>query len=108
MSDPLGLVGGGNAARGPGAMGSGGPGGAGNAPKPGDPDFKNVLLDNLRQVNQLSNDANRAIEDLATGKRDDVEQVILATQQADNAFRMLQSVRNKVVEAYDSLQQVRV
>lgn len=33
---------------------------------------------------------------------------MLATQKADNAFRMLQALRNKVVEAYDEIKQTRV
>ena len=41
-------------------------------------------------------------------QRDDVEGVILATQKADNAFRMLQAVRNKVVAAYEEVKQLRV
>lgn len=72
------------------------------------PGFKDVLLKNLNDVNQLQVDANRAIEDLQAGRRDDLEGVILATQKADTAFRMLQSLRNKVVEAYDEVKQIRV
>jgi flagellar hook-basal body complex protein FliE len=37
-----------------------------------------------------------------------VEGVILATQKADNAFRMLQQVRNRMMEAYDEVKQIRV
>jgi len=103
MADPVGLIGG------------AGPLGPGPrltpAQKPGDlrggPSFKDVLMENLNQVNKLSDDATRAIEDLQTGKRDDVEGVILATQKADNAFRMLQAVRNKVVQAYEEVKQMR-
>ncbi len=72
------------------------------------PGFKDVLLKNLNDVNELQVDANRAIEDLQAGRRDDLEGVILATQKADTAFRMLQSLRNKVVEAYDEVKQIRV
>jgi flagellar hook-basal body complex protein FliE len=37
-----------------------------------------------------------------------MEGVILATQKADTAFRMLQSVRNRVMEAYEEIKQIRV
>lgn len=76
-------------------------------PAPGQASFKDVLTESLKEVNSLQQDANRAIEDLQTGKRSDLEGVILATQKADTAFRMLQSVRNKVMEAYDELKQLR-
>jgi flagellar hook-basal body complex protein FliE len=65
-------------------------------------------MENLNHVNELQNDAREAVEDLATGRRADVEGVILATEKADNAFRALQAVRNKVVEAYQEFQQMRV
>jgi len=111
MADPLGFIGG----------GAGGAGGinrafqqrgqaGGNAAGSADngPDFKNVLLNTLGEVNKAQQEADRATEELATGERADVENVILATQKADNAFRMLQALRNKVVEAYDEIKQVRV
>lgn len=104
MADPLGLIGGAGGAARPGGMprpSASGPGAKG-------PDFKSVLLDQLNEANKLQQDATKAIEDLASGKRGDVENVILATQKADNAFRMLQSLRNKMAEAYDEIKQVRV
>ena len=104
MSDPLGLVSGAN-----GGVHPIRPNADQLAPKAGQgPAFGEVLMDNLERVGELNADATRAIEDLATGQRDDVEGVILATQKADNAFRMLQAVRNKVVQALDEVQQMRV
>lgn len=104
MSDPLGLIG---------ASGSNPlqpkPTAAGGVRQdPNAPNFKDALIKNLDEVNKLQQDATHAIEDLATGKRDDLEGVILATQKADTAFRMLQAVRNKMVQAYDEIKQVRV
>ncbi|HEX2838182.1 MAG TPA: flagellar hook-basal body complex protein FliE [Phycisphaerales bacterium] len=85
-------------------------GGLNRAPGPdaGGASFKDVLLDNLRQANDAQVEATRAVEDLQTGDRTDIEGVILATQKADNAFRMLQSLRNRMMEAYDEVKQMRV
>jgi len=102
MSDPLGLLRNTGAASGV------------NMPRAGvqqpinGPSFKDVLMDNLKEVNKLQQDASKAIEDGLTGNRNDIEGVVSAVQKADTAFRMLQSVRNKVIEAYDELKQVRV
>jgi len=106
MSDPLGLIGNSNI------------GGAGGAidvpkgPKPPDqvagPSFKDVLMQNIEQVNKLQQDAEMAIEDLVTGRRDDVDQVMMAKQKSDLAFQMLLQVRNKMVDAYDEIKQMRV
>jgi flagellar hook-basal body complex protein FliE len=43
-----------------------------------------------------------------TGQRDDIEGVMIATQKADSAFRMLLALRNKVVDAYDEVRNIRV
>lgn len=74
----------------------------------GGADFKKVLLDNLSEVNALQQDATRATEDLMSGKRNDLEGVVLATEKADTAFKMLQAMRNKVMDAYDEIKQMRV
>jgi flagellar hook-basal body complex protein FliE len=112
MADPLGFINAPSGIRPPqppvhGAMrpigtGDTGAGGAGSA------SFKDVLLDNLRQANDAQVEATRAAEDALTGDRTDIEGVILATQKADNAFRMLQSLRNRMMEAYDEVKQMRV
>ena len=75
---------------------------------PNAPSFKDVLLENIDQVNRLQQEATAAAEDLATGKRSDVEGVILATQKADAAFRMLVSVRNRMQTAFEEIKQIRV
>lgn len=103
MADPLGFI--------------SGSGGAGinpatrshhpRAADQGGPNFKSVLIDHLNEVNKAQQDATQAIENLTVGKAE-LEDVILATQKADTAFKMLQALRNKVVDAYDELKQVRV
>lgn len=105
MSDPLGLIGnslnrvGGSPIQRP-LTGAG-------ATDPTQPSFKDVLMDNIKQVNSLQQEATTAIEDLQTGRRTDVEGVLVATQKADTAFRMLVSVRNKVAQAYEEIKQMR-
>jgi len=72
------------------------------------PGFKDVLMKNLEQVNAMQKDAQFAIEDLATGKRGDVDGVMIAKQKADVAFQMLVQVRNTLMDAYDEVKQIRV
>jgi len=103
MSDPLGLISG---------VGGGGtirP--SSSVSRDNDPEgasFKDVLLKNIEEANKLQQDATKAVEDLQTGKRTDVENVLTATAKADMAFKALQAVRNQVVRAYDEIQQMRV
>jgi len=62
----------------------------------------------IDEVNRLQTDADLAAEDLVTGRRSDVEGVMIATQKADTAFRMLLAVRNRMMEAYEEVKQIRI
>lgn len=111
MSDPLGFIQGGAGAGGVGASQGLGAGQGLRPQGPGQvegPAFSDVLKQNLERVNELQQDATKAIEDLQTGERADVENVLMATAKADMAFQLLQQVRNKVVDAYEQIQQFRV
>jgi len=72
------------------------------------PSFQEVLLDSLEQVNTLQQDANRAVENLATGGDTNPAEVLTAVQKADVAFRMMMQIRNKLVQAYQEVQNIRV
>ena len=70
--------------------------------------FKDVLMKNIEQVNQLQQDAQTAIEDLVSGRRDDMDAVLIAKQKADVAFQTVLQVRNKLMDAYEEVKQMRV
>lgn len=103
MSDPLGLIG---SASNSGQIPSQGI----QRPQDGSngADFKKMLLGNLQEVNAVQQDATQATEDLLAGRRNDLEGVILATEKADTAFKMLQAMRNQVMQAMDEVKQMRV
>lgn len=101
MADPLGFISGVVATGSPVQRASPANAGAGE-------NFADVLRQSVNDVNKAQQEATRAVEDLQTGDRADLEGVILAANKADNAFRMLQALRNRVVEAYDEIKQMRV
>ena len=107
MSDPLGLIGSAGNIGGVGSAGLSRAGG-GSGGDDGGPSFKDVLMKSIDQVNKLQKDAETAVEDLATGRRDDVGSVLMAAKKAELAFDMLQQVRNKLVDAYEEFKQMRV
>ncbi|MFG0260568.1 MAG: flagellar hook-basal body complex protein FliE [Phycisphaerales bacterium JB041] len=106
MADPVGLIGAGGT--GPVQRPVTGVGGLRPEADPNGPSFRDVFMDTLREADALQQDATKAIEDLATGQRDDPEGVILAAKKAETAFQMIQSLRNKVMQAYDEVKQMRV
>lgn len=73
-----------------------------------DKSFKNFLLESLGEVNQLQQQADQAVETLATGGETTPAEVLTAVQKADLAFRTLMQIRNKLVSAYDEVRQMRV
>lgn len=99
MVDPLGLIG---------NIHTPGPGAARAAGPEPTTSFKDVLMKNLEQVNELQKDAEQAIEDLYTGKRNDIAGVAIAQQKADLAFQAMLQVRNKLMDAYEEVKQIRV
>lgn len=103
MTDPLGLI--------PNSIGpqQGLTSGARPATGPtGGPDFKDVLMKQIEQVNKLQQEAEMAKEDLVAGRRDDPAAVMIATQKADVAYKALLAVRNKLMDAYEEVKQIRV
>ena len=70
--------------------------------------FKNALLDSLKQVNSMQQEANRAVENLMTGGSSNPAEVLTAVQKADVAFRMMMQVRNKVVQAYQEIKDIQI
>jgi len=56
----------------------------------------------------MQQSADRAVEQLATGGDVTPAEVMTAVQKADIAFRMMMQVRNKLVQAYDEVKNIRV
>ncbi len=81
---------------------------AGGVASPDGPSFENCLLDSLDQVNRLQQEANQGVENVMTGQTDNIAEVFSAVRKADVAFSMLMEMRNKMIDAYRELQQMRV
>lgn len=71
-------------------------------------DFKTFLMDSLDKVNQLQNEANQGVERLMTGETDNVAEVLSVSRKAGIAFDLLMEIRNKLLDAYTELKQMRV
>lgn len=70
--------------------------------------FADVLMNSINEANSLQMDANQAVESLATGGDVGPAEVLTAVQKADIAFRMMMQVRNKLIQAYQEVQNIRV
>ena len=72
------------------------------------PQFKDFLMNSLRDVNAAQQQADQAVTSLATGGDVNPAEVLSAVQKADLAFRMMLQVRNKLVQAYEEVKNIRV
>lgn len=71
-------------------------------------DFKEYLLQSLEKVNQLQSEADAGVQKLMTGETDNVAEVLSATKKAGVAFDLLMEIRNKLLDAYQEIHQMRV
>ncbi|HVT89469.1 MAG TPA: flagellar hook-basal body complex protein FliE [Tepidisphaeraceae bacterium] len=65
--------------------------------------FSDVLKNSIDDVSRLQQDASKAVEDLASGKSQDVTGVMMAMEKSDLAFKTLLAIRAKLMDAYDEI-----
>lgn len=70
--------------------------------------FAETLGTAVQQVNQLQKSADKAIQNLATGRTDNVADVMVQTEQADIALKLMMQVRNKIIDAYQEVMKMQV
>jgi flagellar hook-basal body complex protein FliE len=70
--------------------------------------FKDFLLNSIQDVNSMQQQADHAVETLMTGGDADPAEVLTAVQKADMAFRLMMQMRNKMMEVYREVKDIRV
>lgn len=70
--------------------------------------FGQVLMGKISEVNNLQIEANKAVENLITGRSQNLHETMLAVEQAEIAFRTLNQVRQKVLDAYQEIMRMQV
>ncbi|HID74768.1 MAG TPA: flagellar hook-basal body complex protein FliE [Planctomycetaceae bacterium] len=70
--------------------------------------FKDFLLRSIEEVNSMQLAADRAVEKLASGQDVTPAEVLTAVQKADIAFRLMMQIRNKLIQAYQEVQNIRI
>jgi flagellar hook-basal body complex protein FliE len=78
------------------------------APSTQSPSFKDFMLQAIDQVNAMQLDADRSVEQLLTGGEVNPAEVLTAVQKADLSFRMMLQVRNKLVQAFQEIKEIRI
>jgi flagellar hook-basal body complex protein FliE len=70
--------------------------------------FRDLLLGSIQEVNQMQQNADFAVETMMTGGDIGTAEVLTAVQKADIAFKLMMQIRNKLVSAFQEIQNIRV
>lgn len=71
-------------------------------------DFSNAFGDTLNSLNQSQIDAHNAAETFASGGDISVHDVMIATQKANLTMQMAVQTRNRIINAYTELNNIRI
>jgi len=70
--------------------------------------FSEMLATSLTDVNNMQVEANKAIEKLASGQTKNIHETMLAVENAELAFKTMNQVRMKVIEAYKEIMRMQM
>lgn len=71
-------------------------------------DFAGMLREQLEHVTKMQNEADDGVKRILTGEADNLSEVFSAAKRAQIAFDLLMEIRNKLVDSYTELRQMRV
>jgi len=70
--------------------------------------FSEMLATSLTDVNNMQVEANKAIQKLASGQTKNIHETMLAVENAEIAFKTMNQVRMKVIEAYKEIMRMQM
>lgn len=70
--------------------------------------FGETLQNAIGKVNDLQQTADVKMQQLATGETTDIADVKIAAEKADIALRLMTSIRNKMIDAYNEVMKMQV
>jgi flagellar hook-basal body complex protein FliE len=69
-------------------------------------DFLQTLDGMLNQVGNMQTDAQQQVTDLLRSDGQDVHSAMIAVEKADLSFQLMMQVRNKIIQAYQTISQI--
>ncbi len=69
-------------------------------------DFLQTLDGMLNQVGNMQTDAQQQVTELLQSDGQDVHSAMIAVEKADLSFQLMMQVRNKIVQAYQTISQI--
>jgi flagellar hook-basal body complex protein FliE len=69
-------------------------------------EFMRTLDGAMNQVDDAQNDAQTKVRDLLQGNGQDLHTAMIAVEKADLSFQLMMQVRNKIIQAYQTISQM--
>ena len=70
--------------------------------------FADSLKKAVNTVDTLQKDADVKMQELATGKSQNLHETMIAAEKADIALKLMVQVRNKIIDAYQEIMRMQV
>ena len=70
--------------------------------------FKETVSNFVNEVNDLQVKAGESVENFATGKVENVHEVMIAMSKAEVSFKFMMETRNKLIDAYKEIIRMQV
>ena len=67
-----------------------------------------MLTTSIGEVNNLQVEANQAVQKLVTGESKNLHETMLAVEQAEIAFKTMNQIRMKVIDAYKEVMRMQI
>ena len=74
----------------------------------GEKSFADTLKEAVSSTNEMQKAADVQMQNLATGKTDDIAGVMIAAEKADISMKLMTTVRNKIIGAYEEIMKMQV
>ena len=71
-------------------------------------DFAAALREQLEQVSEMQIEAEQGVQNLLTGRTQNITEVFITARKAEVAFSLLMEIRNKLTDAYTEVKNLRV
>lgn len=70
--------------------------------------FSDLLNGSIAEVNKLQKDADKAIQRLVVGENKNLHETMLAVERAEIAFKTMNQIRLKVIDAYREIMRMQI
>lgn len=70
--------------------------------------FADTLIQAIGKVDELQKTADKSMQNLATGRSDNIADVMIAAEKAEIGLKVMVQVRNKIIDAYQEMMRMQV